>query len=545
MRHRVVRNRWTLAGLALVTLLGLAALAAPWLAPGDPTRGDLAAALRSPSMAYLLGTDAQGRDVLTRVLFGARLSLAVGLASQVIALAAGLALGLTAGFYGRWVDAVVMRVADVTLAFPSLLLLIAVAAAVRPSLPVVCVVIGLVGWAGMARLVRGQVLVARGLDYVQAARALGVSDARLVARHVLPNVLGPVIVAGTLGVGGAIMAEAALSFVGLGAQPPTPSWGSMIAEGRDLLRVAPWVSLFPGLAIGVTLAARALPLVRGDIVLVSDREFPANVYPWLLLKKQGIEVELAPCAPEGWPDEEYLVERLHDPRVRVLAVSFVQFSNGYRADLARLGAACRANGTFLVVDGIQGVGNCVLDVRETPVDILACGGQKWLLAPWGSGSVDARRELISVLEPAVAGWMAFEGTDDFSRLTEYNPTFRSDARRFEMVTLPFQDFVGMTTSVAMLAELGVDDVEQYTRALHEPVFRWADENGVRVVSPRDDAHRSAIVCLAPAHPAEAYHALKRAHVVCSLREGAIRLAPHCYNTVEEMERVLDVLDQLE
>src|SRR6266702_3951132 len=250
MRHRVVRNRWTLAGLTVVTLLGLAALGAPWLAPGDPTRGDLTAALRSPSTTYLLGTDAQGRDVLSRVLFGARLSLAVGVASQVIALAAGLALGLTAGFYGRWVDAVVMRVADVTLAFPSLLLLIA--AAVRPSLPVVCVVIGLVGWAGMARLVRGQVLVARGLDYVQAARALGASDARLVARHVLPNVLGPVIIAATLGVGGAIMAEAALSFVGLGAQPPTPSWGAMIAEGRDLLRVAPWVSLFPGLAIGIT-----------------------------------------------------------------------------------------------------------------------------------------------------------------------------------------------------------------------------------------------------------------------------------------------------
>ena len=255
MPHRVVRNRWTLAGLALVTLLGLAALAAPWLAPGDPTSGDLTAALRSPSTTYLLGTDAQGRDVLSRVLFGARLSLAVGLASQVIALAAGLTLGLTAGFYGRWVDAVVMRAADVTLAFPSLLLLIAVAAAVRPSLPVVCVVIGLVGWAGMARLVRGQVLVARGLDYVQAARALGASDARLVARHVLPNVLGPVIIAATLGVGGAIMAEAALSFVGLGAQPPTPSWGAMIAEGRDLLRVAPWVSLFPGLAIGVTVLA--------------------------------------------------------------------------------------------------------------------------------------------------------------------------------------------------------------------------------------------------------------------------------------------------
>ena len=255
MRHRVVRSRWTLTGLAVVVALALAALAAPLLAPGDPYHGQLAAALQAPSRAFPLGTDAQGRDVLSRLLFGARLSLAVGLASQLIALGVGLTLGLVAGFYGRSVDALVMRAADVTLAFPSLLLLIAVAAAVKPTLPVVCVVIGVVGWAGMARLVRGQVLVVRRLDYVHAARAFGASDARLAARHVLPNVLGPVIVAATLGVGGAIMAEAALSFVGLGAPPPTPSWGAMVAEGRDLLRVAPWVSLFPGLAIGLTVLA--------------------------------------------------------------------------------------------------------------------------------------------------------------------------------------------------------------------------------------------------------------------------------------------------
>ena len=251
IRRRIARSRWTVAGLAVVVLLALVALGAPWLAPGDPYRGDLSAGLQPPSSAYLLGTDAQGRDVLSRVLYGARLSLTVGLGSQAVSLAVGLALGLVAGYSGRWVDATVMRVADVTLAFPSLLLLIAIAAAVKPSLPVICLVIGLVGWAGMARLVRGQVLVVRALDYVQAARALGASDARLVTRHILPNVLAPVIVATTLGIGGAIMAEAALSFVGLGAQPPTPSWGAMVAEGRDLLRVAPWVSLFPGLAIGV------------------------------------------------------------------------------------------------------------------------------------------------------------------------------------------------------------------------------------------------------------------------------------------------------
>lgn len=248
--RRLVRDRWAMAGLALVVVVTLVALLAPWLAPGDPYRGDLRASLQAPSGAALLGTDEHGRDLLSRVLFGARISLAVGLASQGIALGLGLALGLVAGYYGRWVDALLMRFADVTLAFPSLLLLIAIAAAVRPSLPVIFVVIGVVGWAGMARLVRGQVLVVRGLDYVQAARALGASDARLALRHILPNVLAPVVVAATLGIGGAIMAEAALSFVGLGAQPPAPSWGAMVAEGRDLLRVAPWVSLFPGLAIG-------------------------------------------------------------------------------------------------------------------------------------------------------------------------------------------------------------------------------------------------------------------------------------------------------
>ena len=248
---RLVRDPWARFGLMVVGMLALLALLAPWLAPGDPFRGNLAASLRPPSHTFLLGSDAQGRDVLSRVLYGARLSLAVGLISQSIALTIGVTLGLVAGFYGRWMDSVIMRVADVTLAFPSLLLLIAIAAAVKPSLPVVFVVIGLVGWAGMARLVRGQVLLARGLEYVQAARALGASDVRIIARHLLPNVIAPVIVAATLGIGGAIMAEAALSFIGLGAQPPTPSWGAMVAEGRDLLRVAPWVAIAPGVAIGV------------------------------------------------------------------------------------------------------------------------------------------------------------------------------------------------------------------------------------------------------------------------------------------------------
>ncbi len=248
LRH----DRFFQVGLLFVAAVLIAAMFAPWLAPQDPVTGDLRGAyLLEPGSRFLLGTDTQGRDVLSRVLYGARLSLTVGLISQSVSVTIGVLLGLLAGYYGRWVDAVVMRLADITLAFPTLLLLIAVAAAVRPSLFVVFVVIGLVGWAGMARLVRGQVLVLRRAEFVLAAQALGARDRRVVLRHLLPNVRTQVIIAATLGIAGAIMAEAALSFVGLGAQPPTPSWGAMVADGRDLLRVAPWVSFAPGLAIGV------------------------------------------------------------------------------------------------------------------------------------------------------------------------------------------------------------------------------------------------------------------------------------------------------
>lgn len=245
-------DRFFQLGLLFVGLVVGAALFAPWLAPENPIAGDLKGAyLVEPGSRFLLGTDTQGRDILSRVLYGARLSLSVGLISQSVSVTLGVLLGLIAGYYGRWVDALVMRLADITLAFPTLLLLIAVAAAVKPSLPVVFVVIGLVGWAGMARLVRSQVLILRRSEFVLAAQALGVRDRRVLLRHLLPNVRTQVIIAATLGIAGAIMAEAALSFVGLGAQPPTPSWGAMVSDGRDLLRVAPWISVAPGLAIGV------------------------------------------------------------------------------------------------------------------------------------------------------------------------------------------------------------------------------------------------------------------------------------------------------
>ena len=244
-------HRLAMAGGAVIALLVVMGIAGPWIAPYDPLDQDLAQSLHGPSWAHWFGTDSFGRDILSRVLYGARISLLVGVASQGIAFSLGVAMGLVSGYYGGKVDALIMRLADVTLAFPTLLLLIAITAAFQPGLTVVFVAIGIVGWAGLARLVRSQTLVVRELDFVQAARALGMSDLRLLARHVLPNTLAPAIIAVTLGMAGAILLEAALSFIGLGAQPPTPSWGSMISDGRDFLRTAPWISLFPGLAIGL------------------------------------------------------------------------------------------------------------------------------------------------------------------------------------------------------------------------------------------------------------------------------------------------------
>jgi selenocysteine lyase/cysteine desulfurase len=301
------------------------------------------------------------------------------------------------------------------------------------------------------------------------------------------------------------------------------------------------IALATNTSYGLSLAAGSLPLKRGDKVVLSDREFPANVYPWLRLRERGVEVELVPTIGPGWPDEARLAERLRDGRVRVLAISLVQFASGYRADLDRLGELCRANGTYLVVDAIQALGHVPLDVRKTPVDVLACGGQKWLLSPWGSGFVYIRRELIPTLDPVVCGWMSFEGTDDFSQLTHYNDTLRADARRGEMATLPFQDLMAMQTSVAMLLELGVERIAAHIRALREPLYQLARAGRLNVVSPMDSDHDSAIVCLQPDHVAESFHALKKARVVCALREGTIRLSPHCYNTVEETEKVVGVL----
>lgn len=301
------------------------------------------------------------------------------------------------------------------------------------------------------------------------------------------------------------------------------------------------IGLAPNTTFGLNMAARSLGLRRGDVVVVSDREFPANVYPWLQLRHVGVEAELATVTPEGWPDEARLLDRIADPRVRVLAVSMVQFSNGYRVDLERLSAACRAHDTYLVVDAIQGLGQIPIDVGRTPIDVLACGAQKWLLSPWGSGFLYVRRGLVERLTPAMAGWLAFEGTDDFSRLTEYRAEFRADARRFEVGTVPYQDALGMTTSLELLLEIGVARIERYLVGLRQILQSAADRGVFALVSPPDGPSASAIVCVRPPDVAERFAKLRAAGIACVLREGAIRLSPHFYNTADEIERVVEIL----
>jgi peptide/nickel transport system permease protein len=251
--QRLRRNTLAMAGLVLVAVLAFAALAAPWIAPHDPTAISPAEILAGPSAAHWLGTDDLGRDVFSRMVYGARISLAVGFVSVGIAVLIGAALGAAAGYFGGLADGLVMRFVDIMLCFPSTMLILTVIAFVGPSIWNVMLIIGLTGWMGVCRLVRAEFLSLREREFVVAARALGAGDARLIFRHILPNAMAPVLVAAVLGVAGAILTESGLSFLGLGVQPPTPSWGNILTAGKDNIDVAWWLSFFPGVAITVTM----------------------------------------------------------------------------------------------------------------------------------------------------------------------------------------------------------------------------------------------------------------------------------------------------
>jgi peptide/nickel transport system permease protein len=236
-------------GAIIVFVAFFAAVAGPLLCPYDPSAQELARRLEAPSLAHPLGLDELGRDILARLLQGARISLMVGIAVVSVSSAVGMLFGSIAGYFGGRVDDLISRVIDVLMAFPGILLAIALVAVLGPSLVNVVLALSVIGWVGYARLVRGQALRARELEFVQAARACGASSARIVLRHILPTAIPAVVVQGTLGMAGAIIAEAALSFLGLGVQPPTPSWGTMLDAGRAHLFDAPHLTIFPGLAI--------------------------------------------------------------------------------------------------------------------------------------------------------------------------------------------------------------------------------------------------------------------------------------------------------
>jgi cysteine desulfurase / selenocysteine lyase len=299
------------------------------------------------------------------------------------------------------------------------------------------------------------------------------------------------------------------------------------------------IALAANTGAGINLAAWGLPLGDGDVVVVPDLEFPANVYPWMAgARARGYEVHIVP-ARDGLLDEDAVLAALDAPGVRVLALSWVGFATGFVADLARASEACRARGVWLVVDAIQGLGVAPLDVRRTQIDLLACGGQKWLLSPWGTGFTYVHPELVDAIDPQPVSWMAVRGSDDFSALVEYDLTWREGARRFEQITVPYQDFAGMAASLGLIHELGMEAVTAHVAARVEELAAGAEGAGVEVVTPA--GRRAGIVTIRPRDVHAVSARMRDARVIHSVREGTIRLSPHCYTTSEEIDVALVAL----
>jgi len=253
--QHIKRNRLAMTGAIVVAVLFLVSFLAQVIVPYEPNAINAWSVLSPPTWQHWFGTDELGRDVLSRIIFGARISLKVGFVAVGIAVSIGTVVGLVSGYYSGLVDATLMRFVDIMLCFPAFFLILAVITVREPSIWNIMIVIGLTGWMGVARLVRAETLSIREMDYILAARCIGCSDARIIFRHILPNAMSPVLVSASLGVAGAILTESALSFLGIGVLPPTPSWGNILTSGKDYIEFAWWLSLFPGLSILVTVLA--------------------------------------------------------------------------------------------------------------------------------------------------------------------------------------------------------------------------------------------------------------------------------------------------
>ncbi|MBN1384236.1 MAG: ABC transporter permease [Elusimicrobia bacterium] len=245
-------NKLAVGGIIIILLILLTAISAPMISTHDPTEANILERLQPPSVKHLLGTDEIGRDLFTRMVYGARISISVGIVAVGISVIIGTLLGLFAGYFGGKTDMIIMRFVDIMLCFPAFFLILMVIAFLEPSIYNVMIVIGLTSWTGLSRLVRGETLSIKERDFITAAKGLGLTQKRIIFVHILPNVVAPIIVAAVLGVGGAILTESGLSFLGLGVQPPTPSWGNILTSGKDYIHIAWWLSLFPGLAILIT-----------------------------------------------------------------------------------------------------------------------------------------------------------------------------------------------------------------------------------------------------------------------------------------------------
>ncbi|MBA3671099.1 MAG: aminotransferase class V-fold PLP-dependent enzyme [Gemmatimonadaceae bacterium] len=299
------------------------------------------------------------------------------------------------------------------------------------------------------------------------------------------------------------------------------------------------VALAPNTGAGLNLAAWGLPLGPGDEVVLSDGEFPANMYPWLAASRaRGFAVHVVPMR-DGLLDEDAILAALDRRSVRVVSLSWVGFSTGYVADLDRIGTACRVRGIHFVVDAIQGLGPLTIDLARTPVDVLACGAQKWLLSPWGTGFTYVRRGLLELIEPQPVSWMSVRDSDDFSRLLHYDLTWRDSARRFEQITLPSQSFSGMSASIELILEQGKEAVSAHARRAARLMLDRAAAAGIRCVTPSDQC--AGIASLRPRAATRASAHLTDAGVIHSLREGTIRFAAHCYSTDDDLERAVRVL----
>ncbi|MDQ2889562.1 MAG: aminotransferase class V-fold PLP-dependent enzyme [Gemmatimonadota bacterium] len=305
------------------------------------------------------------------------------------------------------------------------------------------------------------------------------------------------------------------------------------------------IALMPNTSSGLNMAAQVLPVPRDRIILGYDGDFPANVYPWMAIQRHGgARYEQLPLRGDGLPDWEALPARLERGDIGMVAISWVSFVSGDRADLKAIGTMCRERAIWFVVDAIQGVGATPLDVHDCNVDVLACGAQKWLLSPWGSGFCYVRKDLVQNLEPVTGGWLSVHGAEDFSHMLEYDLSYTDDARRFEVATIPYQDMAGMNASLEFLNEIGLGNVQQRIHTLVGRLVEGiASIPALTLVTPRDASRRAGIVSFSVKDAQAVSARLTAANVTHSIRGGGvIRLSPHIYNTESEIDLVLGAMD---